>query len=255
MMMKVLIIEDEPKAADKIIRHLNRIDSEISIVTTCASIKESNEFLSINTVDLIISDIHLSDGLSFEIFKKLNINTPVIFTTAYDKYAIEAFKTNSIDYLLKPVKKALLEDALKKFDRLKQTNRSSNIDFNTIMESIKISNQTYKERFLVEAPNGELKSVASNDIAYFYADGKYTFLISKNEKKYFSKENISTLVSQLDTTQFFKLNRKYLVHIDSISQIVRYSKSRLKVVLNPATDDTVVVSHENAFLFKEWLNK
>ena len=255
MNIAILIIEDERIAAEKLIRHINSIDPEIIIAGSCASVKESIRFLKEHDVNLILSDIHLSDGLSFEIFKEFQSNIPIIFTTAYDQYAIEAFKTNSIDYLLKPVKRSALEKALEKFKRLRQSAYPTNIDFTALINAIKIKQEGFKERFLFEAPNGELKTVQQSDVAYFYADGKYTFAICRDGRKYFSKDNISALAEQLNPEFFFQFNRKFIGHIQSVDKIIKYSKSRLKLTLNPPAEIDVIISTDKTPEFKEWLGQ
>ncbi len=251
----ILIIEDEPAAAEKLARQLQAIDSELSITGTCASIKEGIQFLKESSVDLILSDIHLADGLSFEIFRHLQTDIPIIFTTAYDQYAIEAFKTNSIDYLLKPIKKSSLFEALEKFKRLHPSNLPKTIDFSSLIESLNKKPHEYKERFLLEAPNGELNTVQVAEIAYFCADGKYTFAICSNGRKYFTKDNISKLIEQLDPKDFFQLNRKFIAHIHCIEKIIKYSKSRLKLQLLPPTEIDVIISSDKTPGFKEWLGQ
>lgn len=255
MSITILIIEDERIAAEKLIRHMNGIDADLIIAGTCTSIKESIQFLKEHVVDLILSDIHLSDGQSFEIFKTIQTDVPIIFTTAYDQYAIEAFKTNSIDYLLKPVRRSALEEALEKFKRLRPSSYSTNIDFSVLIDSLKIKKEGFKERFLFESPNGELKTVQVSDVAYFYADGKYTFAICTDGKRYFSKDNISSLAKQLNPEYFFQLNRKFIAHIHSVEKIIKYSKSRLKLTLTPSTEIDVIVSTDKTPEFKEWLGQ
>lgn len=251
--MKVLIIEDEPRAAEKLIRSLHAIDNSIHVNKVLGSVIASVNYLKEHQVDLILSDIHLSDGLSFEIFEILDIQTPVIFTTAYDAYAIKAFTTNSIDYLLKPIRKTALEFALNKFRRLNTEIKPDKINFEGLVKAV-TPVENYKSRFLVEASNGELKSVAVEEIAYFYADGKYTFLKTTEDRKYYCRTNISGLEGLVDPKLFFQLNRKYIVHIGCIARIMKYSKSRLKIILKPQSDDEVIVSNERARLFKQWLD-
>lgn len=251
--MTILIIEDEPRAAEKLIRTLKRISDDFVIEKVIESVIEGVNYLKRNSVDVILSDIHLSDGLSFEIFETLGIDIPVIFTTAHDNYAIKAFKANSVDYLLKPIKKLELETALDKYKRLKQNSISETISYKSLMQVMQ-PNDRFKKRFLVETASGELTSVFTEDIAYFFADGKYTFLMTIHGKKYFCKTNISNLNAQVNPESFFQLNRKYITHIGSIKQILKYSKSRLKVMLLPPTEDEVIVSNERAQHFKAWLD-
>ena len=255
MGIRILIIEDEPIAAEKLIRQINVIDPELIIEHTCTSVKEGIGFLEHTMVDLILADIHLSDGLSFEIFKVVQSDVPIIFTTAYDQYAIKAFKTNSIDYLLKPVKRSALEEALGKFKRLHLSTSPKHIDFSALIDTLQLKQQGFKERYLFETPNGELKTIQVSEVAYFYADGKYTFAIGVDAKKYFSKSNISTLAMQLNPKLFFQLNRKFIAHINSIEKIVKYSKSRLKLTLIPPTEIDVIISTDKTPEFKAWLDQ
>lgn len=255
MALKVLIIEDEKLAADKLIRRLQQVDPGIKVTAVCQSVAESIKLLREEKFDLIFSDIHLSDGLSFRIFQETRIDTPVIFTTAYDQYAMEAFKTNSIDYLLKPIRKEALAEALHKYKRLHQSQPTADIDFGQLIQSLQGETTSYKERFLVQAKGSELASIHVSDIAYFYADGKYTFIVTHEAKRYFSDNNISHLVAELDPKSFFQISRKFIVHINSIRRIIRYSKSRLKLELHPPTDLETLVSAERASEFKIWLGK
>lgn len=255
MRTSVLIIEDEAAAATKLQRQLKAVDADIFVSGICASVIEGIEFLENQLVDLIISDIHLSDGLAFEIFKEVGTDVPIIFTTAYDQYAIEAFKTNSMDYLLKPVKKIALEEALQKFKRLNAKKQAVPIDFNKLIDAVSRKESTFKERFLLETPKGDFRTIAVSEIAYFYAEGKYTFAVSRKGKRYFSKDNLSSIIDLLNPVDFFLLNRKFIAHIESIGQIIKYSKSRLKIKLIPPTEDEVIISTEKAPYFKKWLGQ
>lgn len=254
MKIRVLIIEDEKLSTEKLIRTLLSIDSEIDVSATTRSVEESIEILENESFDLIFSDIQLTDGLSFSIFQKIQIDTPVIFTTAYDQYAIEAFRTNSVDYLLKPIRKALLQEALDKFWRLRNAN-SPQVDFNVLLKTINENKKSYKQRFLVQSRASELKTIQLNEIAYFFADGRYAYIVCKDASKYIAEENLSHLKKELNPDVFFQINRKFIVHIDSIAQIIKYSNSRLKVNLNPPGDEETIVSAERVSEFKEWLGK
>lgn len=254
MKIRVLIIEDEKLSTEKLIRTLLSIDPEIDVSATSRSVEESIEILENESFDLIFSDIQLTDGLSFSIFQKIQIDTPVIFTTAYDQYAIEAFRTNSVDYLLKPIRKALLQEALDKFWRLRNAN-SPQVDFNVLLKTINENKKSYKQRFLVQSRASELKTIQLNEIAYFFADGRYAYIVCKDASKYIAEENLSHLKKELNPDVFFQINRKFIVHIDSIAQIIKYSNSRLKVNLNPPGDEETIVSAERVSVFKEWLGK
>lgn len=253
--MKVLIIEDEPLAAEKLIRYLKKIIEDIEIIASTTSVKDSLEVLNTAKPDLILSDIHLSDGLSFQIFEESGTDIPIIFTTAYDQYAIKAFKANSIDYLLKPIGKTALQEAIDKFQRIHQKQIDTPIDFKELISSFAPKEVEYKTRFLVQSSASQVKSISVDEIAYFFADGKYTYLVTFEGARHFSDLNISHLQDQLDPKYFFQINRKYIIHIDSIDRMITYSASRLKVELKPPTDSEIIVSVDRSPHFKKWLGK
>ncbi len=255
MSLKVLIIEDEELAVGKLKRQLNKIDIECDIVSILSTVTDAIQYLSNNKPDLILSDIHLSDGLSFKIFETTQTDIPIIFTTAYDQYVMESFKLNNIDYLLKPVTKVDLERALKKYQRLIQNNSINKLDFNQLIDKFSEKNKNYKERFLVQIGGTKLKSISVENVAYFFADDKYTFLITRDNEKYICDHTITNLSQEVDPKQFYQVNRKYIIHISSIVQMIHYSKSRIKIDLNPPTPDDVIVSVERSPDFKKWLGK
>ena len=264
MGLKILIIEDEPLSADKLERQLLSIDGTSEILAKLAGVTESVTFLQNNTPDLIFADVHLSDGISLEVFDRVQCDAPVIFTTAYDQYAIEAFKTNSIAYLLKPVSKSSLLQAIGKYRRLhgislerEDEGRSGDGDINKLASLISRLKPTanFKQRFLVQSGNGNLHSFHLDDIGYFFADGKHTFLVSRDGKRFFCDNNISQLATLLDPARFYQINRKYIIEIGSIAEMVPYSKSRVKLTLSPATDEDVIVSVDRSPGFKAWLGK
>ena len=251
-MIQVFIIEDEKPAVDKLMRTLNQLSVQVKIIGVSPSIKSSVEFLRENPVDLIFSDIHLSDGLSFEIFKSVKNTAPIIFITAYDTYAIEAFKTLSIDYLLKPLSRKSLQSAMEKYYMIKPISQSN---LTKLIETIDSSKkQEYKRRFLVQSKDLYYK-IEDNEIAYFFADGKYTFIVTNMGRKYFSDLNIRKLEEQLDPKLFFKINRKYILHINSIVNMIAFSKSRIKIKLDPPHTEDVIVSVDRSPVFKQWLGK
>ena len=267
MGLRIHIIEDEPLAADKLTRQLLQIDDSHEILAVTPSVAESVRFLKQTSPDLILADIQLSDGISLEIFRLVSCDAPIIFVTAYDEYAIQAFQANGIAYLLKPVSKASLVQALNKYNRLGRvivTDEASavegpntgaaGLDLSTLLSQLK-SGSAFKSRFLVQSGSGKLKSLQSDEIAYFFADGKHTFLVARDGHKFFSDSNISELSQILNPEFFFQVNRKYIIHIDSIEEMLPYSKSRVKLQLRPTTQDDVVVSVERSPHFKTWLGK
>ncbi len=249
--MKILIIEDEKIAADKLERQLKQLDPDFEVAEKIDSVIKAVDWLNNNEADLIFLDIHLSDGLSFTIFEEVEINTPIIFTTAYDAYAIQAFKLNSIDYLLKPINKGDLELALQKFHRLHGEN--SNQDYLHLIALLKGKEHAFQERFMVYTGE-KIKSVNIQQVAYFFAEGKYVFLVDKDNKQFIIDFTLSKLQTLLDPNLFFRINRKFIIHIDAIHQMEPYSKARLKIDLTPPANQDVIVSIERSSEFKKWLN-
>jgi DNA-binding LytR/AlgR family response regulator len=256
--MNVLIIEDELLAAQLLEKQLINIDNNINIISTIDSIEKSVEWFKNNPhPDLIFLDIQLSDGLSFNIFNQVEVNSPVIFTTAYDQYALKAFEINSIDYLLKPIDIESLRTSLKKYNKLNPNNSDSNfnIDFNKFLADFSINKKTYKSRFLINKGDS-LQIVDINKIAYFYSEQKATFIITKDNKKYISNDSLDSIINNVDPSIFYRINRQFIVSINSIGKISNYFNYKLKLDLIPKTDnDNTVISRTKVKEFKEWLSK
>jgi len=249
--MKVVIIEDEPLSQEELKDLLNKYFPEIDVVKTLSSVKEGIEWLSENTVDLLFMDIQLKDGISFEIFEHLEIKTPVIFVTAYDEYAIRAFKENSIGYLLKPIIDEDLVMAVNKFLKIK--------DFDSYINKInkiipKSNENNYKNRFVLKL-GAKLIVVDVTNIAYIYSCDRNNFLITKDNNKYIVDYTIENLESMLDPKFFFKVSRKCIASIEAIDEIIRYSTRSLKIVLTPQCDIDIFVSRDRVQLFLKWLDK
>lgn len=250
--MKVLIIEDEPLAADRLEKLLKEAEPGIEVLAKPGSIKQSVKWLSQNKADLIFLDIQLSDGISFTIFEQVNVQTPVIFTTAYDNYAIRAFQLNSISYLLKPVRKNELSESLKKFKSLKS---AYNIDFDGLLNAIQGKQPEYRKRFLIQIGD-KFRKIEIDEIAYFYAFEKGVYLRTFEGNSYpvdFSLDNLETI---LDPALFFRINRKYMVHMKSITTMRAWSRSRVKLSLKPPAGDDMdaVVSIDRSADFKKWMD-
>jgi DNA-binding LytR/AlgR family response regulator len=252
MLMNVLIIEDESFAADKLERMLKEVDTSINIMAKPGSIKDSVKWLSQNAADLIFLDIQLSDGISFSIFDQVTINTPIIFTTAFDQYAIKAFQVNSISYLLKPIRKADLADSLKKYQTLKS---AFSIDFDMLLTNIQGRDPDYKKLFLIQIGE-KIKKIEVSEIAYFYVLDKGVYLRTFQGNSYAVEYTLDKLETILNPSSFFRINRKYLVNMDSIANMVAYSRGRVKLELKPNADDELdtVVSIDRSADFKKWLN-
>lgn len=250
--MKVLIIEDEQVAAEKLEIMLLEIHPDITICGRIGSIREAVKWLFANHADLIFLDIQLSDGISFSIFDEVSVNTPVIFTTAYDQYAIRAFQLNSIAYLLKPVRRKDLEESLLKFQSLKS---AFTIDFDSLMAQLQGRDPEYKKRFLIQIAD-KIRKVEVTEIAYFYILEKDVYLKTFQGSSYPVEYTLDKLETLLNPSVFFRINRRYLVSIDSISNMVAYSRSRIKLELKPGagTDSDTIVSIDRSAAFKKWLN-
>lgn len=251
--MNVVIVEDEYLLAEELADLLHEIDPSINILAMLSSISESTAWFSNYQCDLIFLDVNLSDGLSFSIFEQMNISTPVIFTTAFDSYAIKAFEVNSIAYLLKPIEKEKLEKALQKYRAT--TPIHPNIEkLYGILAQHYIVPQPYKKRFILTL-GAIQKPVESSQIAYFMSDNKYLIACTSDGKRYFYDSNLTKLEEELDPKEFFRLSRKYFANINSVKELISYSKSRIKVKLCPETEEDVIISYARANEFKRWLNE
>jgi len=252
--MKVLIIEDEALAAKRMKNLLSEIDNSIEVLDEMDSVQSTVSWLMTNAnPDLIFLDIQLADGLSFEIFELVDVDTPIIFTTAYDQYALDAFKVNSIDYLLKPLMKDDVEAALAKYRKRIGSTSLDNTQLEKLMQSF---NHRYKNRFLIKI--GEhIKSIPTSEIIYFFSRDKASYCMTAEGKSYlldYSLEQLSPLVSP---ERYFRINRAFLVTMEAVKDIISYSNSRLKLVLDHQkdTDSEVIVSRERVQDFKKWLDQ
>ena len=249
--MKVVIIEDEKIAADYLEKLIKEYDQSIEILTKLDSVSSSVSWLQSNKPDLIFLDIHLADDISFKIFEQVEIHIPVIFTTAYDQYAIKAFKLNSIDYLLKPIERQELFNSIDKFRSL---NHHSNVDLKALSDLFMKKIPVYQERFLVSTGQ-KLKSIPIGDIAYFFAEQKLVFLTDNNGRQHIVDNSLDKLEPQLDPANFFRINRQFIISFQSIRNMISYSKSRVKVELEPPSEKETIVSVERSSDFKSWLNR
>ncbi len=253
--MKALIIEDEISASKRLTKLINEIDPSIEILKTLESIEDSVEWFQNNEEpDLILSDIQLSDGLSFEIYNQVNISCPIIFVTAYEEYAVKAFKLNSIDYLLKPVNINDLRTSIEKYKKMKDTLSDTQNNIQTLLEHLNIKKPEYKTRFLVKM--GEtFKTISVEEIAYFYVDNELVFILTKDKKRHIVDNTLEDLEKMLDPDLFFRANRQFIVKLDSIDTIHTYFNGKLKVNIIPEIDKELIISREKAGDFKKWLDK
>lgn len=251
--MKVVIIEDEQPQARQLAQFIAQIDPDIQVLALIASVNDALAFLKANPVDLIFLDIHLSDGLCFEIFDQANVTCPVVFTTAYDKYAIAAFKHNGIDYLLKPIAKDELKKSIDKFKQFSASKTDIAQLINTL-NLLSLGNSNLKRRFVSNAGK-KLRIVNDTEIAYFYAlDGSVFIRTHKNENLLLD-ETLENIDKQIDSYNFFRLNRKVIAHVSAIKEMIPFSKSRLKIILNPHFNEDILVSYKNMKDFMRWIKK
>ena len=251
--MRAIIIEDETLAADHLQRILLEIN-DIKVIAVLDTIQSTIEwFESSPQPELVFMDIHLADGSAFKIFEHVNILCPIIFTTAYDEYAIKAFNVNSIDYLLKPVNKEDLENALDKYARLHKATVTPQVDYSKLVEMIAGKEKAWLSRMMIRM-GSNIKSIEIADIAYFYIEERIAFAVMKDGTRYPLDQSLEKLEPQLDPKRFFRINRQFLISFDSIDKMYMYSKARIKVTLKPASDIEAISSAERSPLFRDWLD-
>lgn len=252
--MKVLIVEDESMAAKRLTNLLLKLEPDIEILDQLDSVKTAVKWLSNNEADLLFFDIQLADGLSFEILNQVNVQTPIIFTTAFDEYAIKAFKVNSIDYLLKPIDPEELKRALEKFHQNFKHPEPQQPNMAMLEQAMKMLTKQYKERFVVKI--GEhIHTIPVNDTAYFFSQDKATFLVTEEKKRYIIDYTLEEVEGLIDPQDFFRINRKYLVSMRAVKDIVSYTNSRLRIILHQSDEMDAIVSRERVQDFKKWLDR
>jgi two-component system, LytTR family, response regulator LytT len=258
--MKIFIVEDEDLAVKKLKKTLQSVDEEASVVGEADSIKSSVEWLQSNPApDLILMDIELADGQSFEIFNQTKVQSPVIFVTSYDEYALKAFKVNSIDYLLKPVQKEDLQAALEKYRQIKnlyKDSQSPQISMDALVKELqqKLNIKEYRKRFLVKHGQ-KLVSIETDDIAYFFSDGRLNFFKTNDNRKFVVDYTMDELGDMLDPDKYFRISRSYFISVNSVDQIHDYFGNRLLLHLKPSSEKEAIVSREKVSDFKDWLGK
>jgi len=251
-MIKAVIIEDEPLTANRLKRIVLKVREDIEFVAMLQTVKESLEWLDDNEEpDLYFMDIQLSDGLSFDIFSSFDITKPVIFTTAFDEYAIKAFKANGIDYLLKPINEQDIVNSLEKYQKFHVVDAVPNIK--EILGSIAAKQPVYRSNFLVEWRD-RLLSIPAENAAYFYVNNKTTYLVTVQGKQHVIGPKLDGLDRELDPTMFFRINRQIIVSRKSIREIHIYFGKRLKLYLEPAEEMEIIVSRERVLEFRAWLD-
>jgi len=247
--MNIVIIEDELPAYNRMAKMLKEINPIAQVIAHHDSVQSAWKWFMQNPLpDLLLLDIQLADGTAFDLLKLVKIDCPIIFTTAFDQYAIEAFKTTSIDYLLKPIKKADLEQAFQKLKEFQHVFRLTD----TTLQKIATATQEYKKRFIVRF--GEhIKTISVDNVAYFCSENKATFARTLDNHNFPMDHNLDTLEKLLDPKDFFRVNRQYLISLKSIEEMRTYSKARVIIKLAPAVKEPPVVSSKRAADFKLWL--
>lgn len=256
--MRVLIVEDESMAAKRLASLLEKINPDIEILAKLDSVKRTVKWLNENPQpDLLFFDIQLADGLSFEILEQVEVNSPIIFTTAFDEYAVQAFKVNSVDYLLKPIDPKDLEKALEKYEMRFKTESgktNSGADMMLIQQAMQMLTKQYKERFVVKI--GEhIHTIPIADTAYFFSQEKATFLQTKEKNRYIIDYTVEQVEQLVDPNKFFRINRKYLVSLEAVKDIITYSNSRLRLILIHSDETDAIVSRDKVQDFKKWLDR
>ncbi|OJJ14902.1 hypothetical protein BKI52_40825 [marine bacterium AO1-C] len=254
--MNVIVIEDEPLAAQSLCTLLNEINPQIQVKAILPTVVKAVDWLQKHNPQLIFMDINLGDRVAFEIFEKIKPQAPVIFTTAFDTYAVQAFKVNSVDYLIKPIQKEELQKSLDKYTTL-HAQRSA-ISYDQLLQSLQQSQQktqtNYQQRFMVNV--GErIKSIPTDHVAYFQADQRYVILVSQQREQFIVDYTMDTLEGLLDPQDFFRINRQFIVHFSAIQQMQKHTRGRVKLGLVPTPKKAPVVSIERAHAFKDWLNR
>ena len=249
--MDIVIVEDEKLAADKLIMLLKSIDSTINTKAVLTSVEESIVWFSSNQCDLVFLDINLSDDLSFNIFKEVKIDTPIIFTTAYDQFAIQAFEQNSLAYLLKPIDKDELEKSLQKFHLLNR--RAADLwaqKLANLYSGFAPSEKKARDRFSVSY-GGKMRSIATKDVALFYVKERIVYLVTHAGSKYVMDKTMESIEEELGE-DFFRVNRQYLVCIEAINEVIPFSSRKLKINTKVATDESILVPSDKISSFKKW---
>lgn len=249
--MNVIILEDETRASNHLERLIKEVAPDMQVVAKFETVRESLEYLSNQPpVSIIFSDVQLADGLSFEVFKSVEVDCPIIFTTAYDTYAMDAFDANGVDYLLKPIEEERLKKAISKARQL-----STNIDLEQLINlSILSPQKQTKSRFMVKVGE-KIRSIVVEDIKAFYSSDKATYLHTNSDRAYIIDYSLEDLQSLLDDNRFFKINRKFIISFNACTNMYAWSNSRLKLEIEGIDDSQIIVAREKVQQFKQWLDR
>lgn len=253
--MKVVIVEDEHLTAQRLEGMLKKYDKGIEVLAELPSVAEAVDWFKSNPdPDLAFMDIHLEDGQSFSIFENINLQIPVIFTTAYDEYTIQAFKVNSVDYLMKPLNYDELVQAIEKYKRIHAQPDDEANGIENLLQSLNKKETEYKDRFLVSI-GSRLKSIETSDINYFYSAEKVTFLVTRDNQRFPVDYSLDKLAIMLNPKEYYRINRQTMVKLSAIANIHVFSKGKIKLDLIPAMKEDVFVSMDKVVEFKDWLGK
>ncbi|WP_298530749.1 LytTR family DNA-binding domain-containing protein [uncultured Algibacter sp.] len=253
--MKVVIVEDEIPAGENLTYLIRSVDPDIEILGVLDSVKSSVAYFSEETeADLIFMDIHLADGISFEIFDQVALKTPVVFTTAYDQYAIKAFKVNSVDYLLKPINEEELAEAINKFKTRSVKSSANNNQLEGIMQLIQTKTKSYKTTYLVHHRD-ELLPIKADDIAYFYIETGIVKALTFTNKSYVIDKKLEDIESELNPELFHRINRQFIVNRNAVTNIKFYFNGKLIMNVNPPSSERIVISKAKASEVKNWMNR
>ena len=253
--MNILIIEDEPQAAQRLEKLVIELIPGANILASIDTVKKAVQWFKTNqTPDLALMDIQLADDISFRIFEQCEVKSPVIFITAYDEYALKAFKVNSIDYILKPIDREDLKAALTKLNNLSRNESGTKTLLDNIGQAIQMLVKKYKTRFVIKV--GEhLKTIEVETIRYFYSQEKTTFCVTEENRNFILDFTLEQLEEMVDPARFYRINRKYLVSSSAIQDIISYTNSRLRLVLKGSQDNDIIVARERVQEFKNWLDR
>ncbi|MEO9872048.1 LytR/AlgR family response regulator transcription factor [Ekhidna sp.] len=254
--MKVLIVEDEAPAFRRLEKILMDIDPDIEILEVLDTVEDTVKWMKNHDLpDLALMDIQISDGISFQIFDQIDVKCPVIFTTAFDEYLLRAFKVNSIDYLLKPIKKEDLERSIEKYKTLHQSFNQSGVDMSALLSQINLTETKFKSRFLVKQGD-KMLAIKSEDIVCFQSKHGVVHIVTKNQKTYLSDFTLDELINQLDPQFFYRANRQFIINVEYITTVHKHFKGKLLVELNHlSSEEQILVSSEKATSFKQWLDQ
>jgi len=255
LVLNVLIVEDEAPAAEKLERYLHKYSASITVVNKTETVSDTVNWLKVHQdkIDLIFMDVQLKDGISFSIFHEIKIEKPIIFITAFNEFALDAFKVNSIDYLLKPITFTDLSVSLKKLETLSAQLRWSDEKRKKIEQLSAIPTRDYKTRFMVKLGD-HIRSITSDEISFFFADGRDVYLITTQQRKFIIDYTLEALDEILDPKIFYRVNRSYILNISAIQDVVVYTNSRLKITPHANWDKEIIVSRDKVSDFKQWFD-